>query len=89
MTERIRGRQLQRLREQKKRDNPLCPKCQAEGIVREWDELDHTIPVTKGGTNDCANLVGLCRDHHRTKTLAEFGLRDRSRGPTGIDGWPA
>lgn len=34
-------------------------------------EIDHHIPLFKGGTNDISNLVALCRNCHGKKTLVE------------------
>ena len=34
-------------------------------------EVDHTIPLYKGGSNDEQNLVALCRNCHGKKTVAD------------------
>ena len=86
--QRIRGRKLQVIRERHKRINPLCPDCEAEGVIREWEELDHDIPLGQGGTDTDDNRVGRCKEHHRQKTLREFGLTDRKPNKIGADGWP-
>ncbi|MDH0049642.1 HNH endonuclease [Comamonas terrigena] len=72
---RLSGRALQRLREDRKRENPLCVECKRRGEVRLWDVLDHVIPLEEGGTNDPGNLQGLCHDCHGAKTE-----RERRRG---------
>lgn len=77
--ERIRGRPLQRLRKQVMREQPLCPECEAEGRAVAWyegGELDHIVPLSKGGTNERSNLVGRCRPHHLAKSAKEN--RDRN-----------
>jgi 5-methylcytosine-specific restriction enzyme A len=43
--------------------------------VRGWDELDHIVPLHKGGTDARDNLVGLCMTHHAAKTAADMGHR--------------
>jgi hypothetical protein len=34
-------------------------------------EIDHRIPLFKGGTNDIINLMALCRNCHGKKTILE------------------
>lgn len=55
-----------------KRDNYICSYCnQVGGIL----EIDHIIPITKGGTNDFHNLTTSCRKCNRQKkdkTVQEF-----------------
>jgi HNH endonuclease len=34
-------------------------------------EIDHYIPLFKGGSNDVSNLIALCRNCHGKKTLLE------------------
>jgi len=72
---RLSGRALQRMREKKKQENPLCWMCQEAGLVRLWDVLDHHVPLEEGGTNEESNLRGLCHDCHDAKTE-----RERQRG---------
>jgi hypothetical protein len=38
-------------------------------------ELDHIIPLHRGGSNDYENLQLLCRDCHKEKTAAEHPRR--------------
>lgn len=73
--QRLRGRALQRMREAKRAENPLCVDCYAKGIVRAWDELDHEVPIEKGGTDDWENLIGRCWSCHRSKTAKDRGYR--------------
>ncbi len=49
-------------------------------------EIDHEVPLAKGGTDDPANLRPLCADCHRDATRAQFGRRPKPR--IGNDGWP-
>ena len=68
------------------REEPLCRKCSTKRIVRASREVDHIIPLHKGGTDARENLQGLCIECHKEKTLEERGVKVR---PTiGLDGWP-
>ena len=75
-----------RLRECVLRAAPLCVRCDKAGRVRLAQEVDHIVPLTKGGTDDLANLQGLCRECHAAKTAEDEGKRRRPQ--IGIDGWP-
>lgn len=46
-----------------------CEAC--DQIVNANYEIDHTVPLFKGGSNDASNLQCLCPDCHRTKTAAD------------------
>lgn len=71
-TPRMRGRALQERRERWTRKNPLCCKCEERGIVRVWTQLDHVVPLFKGGADDDSNLQGLCDQCHAVKTAADM-----------------
>jgi 5-methylcytosine-specific restriction endonuclease McrA len=58
----------------------------AKGWVAVAVEIDHELPLAKGGTYDPANLRPLCADCHRDATRAQFGRRPKPR--IGNDGWP-
>ena len=75
--ERIRGRQWMAIRARVLSDAPLCPMCAAEGRVGAATEVDHVVPLHRGGGNDRANLVGLCRAHHAVKSADE--ARERTK----------
>lgn len=49
-----------------KRDNFTCQYCGAHGagVVLE---VDHIIPISKGGTSDMDNLITACLDCNRGK----------------------
>ena len=85
-TERVRGRTLQRLRTRIMQDQPLCRMCDAKGFVTPGAEMDHIVPLFKGGSNDDDNLQMLCVECHRKKSADDLGMAYR---PTiGPDGWP-
>lgn len=45
-----------------KRDNYSCQMCGATATDGAKLEIDHIVPVAKGGINDSSNLQVLCRD---------------------------
>lgn len=68
------------------RDEYTCRKC---GRVTESGEVDHIVPVARGGTDDPSNLQYLCGGPggcHAEKTRQEMGQRQIVR--VGPDGWP-
>ena len=83
-SKRLAGRRLQRIRRLKALESPLCPVCEAKGIVRPWTQLDHTIPLEKGGSNQWSNLVGLCTDCHADKTARDRGYKQAPCDPNGM-----
>jgi 5-methylcytosine-specific restriction protein A len=65
---RLGGNQWQALRKRViVRDGGLCQACRAALIA----EVDHIIPLERGGTNSMANLQGLCIPCHQRKTALE------------------
>lgn len=69
---RLSGRTLQRVRRLVRQAQPICVECHKDGKYVAWDELDHIIPLHKGGTNRWENLQGLCRSHHIAKTAVDM-----------------
>ncbi|WP_425304587.1 HNH endonuclease [Sandarakinorhabdus limnophila] len=80
------GRPWQRIRRAILAAEPLCRLCLAKGRVAVAVEIDHEVPLAKGGTDDPANLRPLCRDCHLDATCRQFGRRPKPR--IGNDGWP-
>ena len=72
ITPRMRGRKLQERRKRWFCMHPLCVKCEELGRVREATELDHVIPLHKGGPDDESNLQSLCGPCHKAKTLDDL-----------------
>jgi 5-methylcytosine-specific restriction enzyme A len=64
----------------------LCVHCQAKGLTKQAEELDHIIPLFKGGSNEAENLQGLCKECHLKKTCEDLGINYKPE--IGIDGWP-
>jgi len=66
--------------------NPLCKECLKQGITKRAEEVDHIIPLFKGGTDELSNLQGLCPDHHKDKTRSDLG--QKAVRAVGLDGVP-
>ena len=85
------GGRWQRLSKQflRRPENVLCRMCQAEGVTRPSQVVDHIVPH-RGDQPlfwDQTNWQGLCRSHHsRDKQADERGFRKRRR--IGADGYP-
>ena len=57
-------------------DHPLCPVCQAQGYTVAGVEVDHIVPLSKGGAlMDRANLQHLCRPCHDAKAQRQHPRR--------------
>lgn len=52
-------------------DNPFCTECAKHGRQTRATVLDHKRPRCLGGTDKPANLQGLCRPCHLSKTGRE------------------
>lgn len=55
--------------------------CAVDGCTRLTEELDHIVPVARGGTDVRENVQGLCREHHREKTQRESNEQRRREQP--------
>lgn len=49
--------------------------CLPQGVTAVSTEVDHIIPLARGGSDDRENKQGLCAPCHKKKTLAEQGAR--------------
>ena len=68
---RIRGRKLQRLRDELFTKQPLCVVCQAQGRVTIATIRDHVLNLAGGGADLEANTQALCVACHDLKTERE------------------
>jgi 5-methylcytosine-specific restriction enzyme A len=85
--ERMTGRPWRRLREAVlMRDGYLCQPCQRRGRLTAAREVDHRKALANGGTNDPANLEGICRPCHAAKTASD--ARGGRLVGCDVDGWP-
>lgn len=69
---RITGTTLQAIRRKWFYKRPLCVRCEQQGFVVKATELDHIIPLYKGGKDDDSNRQGLCSDCHKDKTREDM-----------------
>ena len=69
-----------------KRDKHLCQVCLKRGRPTPAAEVDHVVPLFKGGTDDDANLQAICRSCHDSKTRAEQG--HKASGGCDANGFP-
>jgi 5-methylcytosine-specific restriction protein A len=83
--DRLRGRKGQERRLRWLARHPLCVHCQAKGRVTLGTEVDHVVPLFRGGPDSTSNLQTLCRPCHGAKTLADRGHKPRQR--FGADGY--
>lgn len=86
MTDRIRGRKLQRIRQSVLRSSPLCVHCQAAGRVTAATQVDHIVALVNGGTDTEDNRQALCDACHERKTRDDLGQRVRTGA--ALDGTP-
>lgn len=68
LVKRPRGRAGAELRANRLINEPLCRDCVEDGIERPSEEVDHIIPLSKGGSDDDANIRCLCRGCHARRT---------------------
>jgi 5-methylcytosine-specific restriction protein A len=74
-TPRDRGRPWRRRRAAWLYAHPLCCMCAARGAVTPATEVDHVIPLWKGGADDESNYQSLCADDSKAKTATEAAER--------------
>lgn len=67
------GRAWQKTRALVLAEEPLCKECERAGVVRLATEVDHIIPLRRGGTHDRANLQPMCAACHKRKTVKSDG----------------
>jgi 5-methylcytosine-specific restriction protein A len=88
---RLRGRPLQRRNKRFLQENPLCVMCESNRRVSAAEEVDHIIPLHKGGADEWWNLQGLCRECHAKKTSKDMGYQmsgcDVNGNPLSDDHW--
>jgi 5-methylcytosine-specific restriction protein A len=86
---RTRGRAWQRIRARQLAKHPLCAMCLTAGLVTQADEVDHVLPLFKGGTDHPSNLQSLCSPCHEAKTRDDLGLRALGCDLNGVPVTPA
>ncbi len=59
--------------------------CRVPGCDRSrWLHIHHTRHWEDGGTTDTANLLALCRRHHRLHHLGHLGIAGNADDPDGV-----
>jgi 5-methylcytosine-specific restriction protein A len=56
----------------RQRDRGLCQACLDKNLISIGVEVDHTIPLHKGGADTDENKRLLCLDCHEAKSKAEL-----------------
>ncbi len=79
---RTRGRRWMRMRNAVLIEEPVCRICGKKPST----QVDHIIPICKGGTDERSNLQGTCDDCHDTKTAKDLGIKQKNK--IGLDGYP-
>ncbi len=74
-TPRQRGRVWMRRRSMWLRAHPLCLACQSKGRVEAATQVDHVVPLWKGGADHESNYQSLCEPCHKDKTALEAAER--------------
>lgn len=60
-----------------RRDANICYVCHKAGAT----EVDHIVPVSRGGGDEDMNLAAICKDCHASKTGREARGGTRRREP--------
>ncbi|MCW3837825.1 HNH endonuclease [Sphingomonas canadensis] len=68
---RKRGRAGQRDRATVLREEPLCRRCLERGLTAASVEVDHIVPLARGGGDERSNKQGLCKACHDAKSAEE------------------
>jgi 5-methylcytosine-specific restriction protein A len=84
-TDRIRGRRGQDIRARFLHAHPLCRTCLEQGRTTEATEVDHIIPLHKGGPESDDNRQALCVACHKAKTADDVR---RKAGACNLAGDP-
>lgn len=88
-TPRTRGRKWMGIRKQAMlKTQYRCAECLRQDRLALADQVDHIIPLHKGGTDALDNLEGLCLTCHERKTAADMGYKPKIKVKIGPDGWP-
>lgn len=64
--------------------HPLCEYCQIKGILTAAEEVDHRVPLHKGGDDTDLNKAATCIPCHKAKTAADLGYVQRGGGADGF-----
>jgi 5-methylcytosine-specific restriction protein A len=54
-------------------EHPLCLHCQHNKKLTKATQIDHIVPLFRGGLDDWDNYQPLCDDCHKGKTAQDMG----------------
>ncbi len=77
------GRRWMKLKHVVLVEEPVCRICERKPSL----EVDHIVPICKGGTDTRDNLQGVCLECHEDKTRTDLGQKDKPQA-IGLDGYP-
>ena len=69
-----------------RRDCGLCQPCKWVGRLTLAEQVDHIMPVSKGGGDEDGNLQSICLTCHDDKTRSDLGLK--ASGACDVGGIP-
>jgi 5-methylcytosine-specific restriction enzyme A len=72
-TKRLRGYAAVQRRKRYLSAHPLCVDCMRRGLIAAAVEVDHIVPLFKGGADNESNFQPLCKDCHDRKTRDDLG----------------
>lgn len=75
---RKRGRAGMKDRAQVLAEEPCCRLCLTQGKQVKAAEVDHIVPLARGGSDERSNKQALCKPCHATKSKAERAWRPRA-----------
>lgn len=87
-SKRTRGRRLQRIRHELLVAEPWCRLCLAKGERTLATQIDHIVPLFKGGKDEPSNRQPLCEACHGRKTVEERGGDYRGQRGCDASGFP-
>lgn len=83
---RMRGRKLQERRFRKwTQAKGCCAVCGKLTAHPDGYQVDHKVPIHKGGPDTDSNCQVLCIQCHDIKTALDLGYKARTK--IGLDGW--
>lgn len=78
-----------KLRRMKLQQDPLCEWCKRTGKLEPATDVDHIVPVSKGGAPlDLDALQSLCHACHSRKTQRDMGNTDKPMKGCDVRGVP-
>lgn len=77
------GREWRRIRLLQLGEQPFCEDCRDAGRVTAATEVDHVIPLARGGTHARDNRRSLCKPCHSRKTAERDGGLGRAKQQPG------